>query len=129
MLLSISWHWGTNRSHNIFGPGRAFRGNPEKLRFSQMEHSTYKKGVLMATDIHGRLITAEEVEGLERFANNNVPVKLCYEPSTCLTFEIDDAFAEENAEDADIYWSILPSQMRDILYIPSVGEELLFAKQ
>jgi len=84
----------------------------------------------VATDSRGRAITAEHIEGMERFNQNEVPRKLCYRPSTCITFELDEAYINEQEEDAEIYAHILPTQIHDNLaFLPVVGEELLCAKQ
>lgn len=83
----------------------------------------------MARDYKGNPITQEQIEGLDRFNSNQVQNKLCYNVSSILKFEVDKSYAYEHEEDADIYSKLLPSPMRDISFIPSEGEVILFTKQ
>ena len=83
----------------------------------------------MAIDYRGNPITPKQIEGLERFQRNDVPMKLCYTPSTTLTFEIDETYQNEHEDDAEVYSLLLPSQIHDLLFVPTVGEMINFSQQ
>lgn len=83
----------------------------------------------MATDHSGKIITPEMVEGLERFAQNNVAKKLCRTSSVVMSFEIDSEYRSAHEEDAEVYESILPSQVYDTLFPVEIGETFIMAKQ
>jgi hypothetical protein len=83
----------------------------------------------MATDFQGNDITPEQLEGMERFNGNAVPMKLERHPSTIISINLEETYADTHEEDAAVYGEILPSQIYDASFPLTLGEEFVCSKQ
>jgi hypothetical protein len=83
----------------------------------------------MATDRHGNPITQEMIDGMDRFDRNAMPMKLKRQLTTCIEFDIDETYEKTHQEDARAYALILPSQIYDLLYVPTVGDVITCTQQ
>jgi hypothetical protein len=83
----------------------------------------------MATDNSGNPITPEMIDGMERFNQNDMSLKLKRDITTCINFEIDEAYEKTHPEDAHAYALILPTQFYHLLYVPTIGDVITCTKQ